>query len=321
MIDHASSNHDLLPLPERPMVSVIMAAYNASAFISEAIESVLSQSYENIELIVIDDGSKDDTKAKIMPYKGNLRYLRQNNAGVSAARNLGLLSARGDLITCFDADDIMLCDKIEVQVAFLKKHPQVAAVFADYLNFKNGRVYEKSHFQTCPILKKRFSENQGNEIILIPVEGRTILAQENFTIADAPLFHGSILAKVGLFDRNLSQGEDFEFHYRIALAYSIGVIDRILFKRRLHENNSTKKLGTLNIKDASRSREKILLYEKDKLIRREIKSWLRELYLGLAYQRIRHQKMKAMQLTLLSMKYGGSLKPRFYKNLAGIVLR
>jgi len=111
-----------------PMVSVIIPTYNRSAFLIDAIESVFAQDYQPIEIIVMDDGSTDDTAVVLEPYKGRISYFYQHNQGVSVARNKGIENSKGTLIAFLDSDDVWLPDKLAKQVRFLAEHPEIGAV-------------------------------------------------------------------------------------------------------------------------------------------------------------------------------------------------
>lgn len=301
-----------------PLVSVIVPAFNASEYIGETIDSILSQSYPNLEVIVVDDGSTDDTKDRLSAFGNRIAYHYQNNSGVSAARNAGILRSRGELVTCIDADDIMNPGKVSAQVDFIDRNSDVPIVFTDYLNFSGKEFCEKSHFKTCERLMEVLSRSREDHV-LTSEEALSIMAEENFTnLGSAPLFRRDALSKVGLYDNFLSQGEDFEFHYRFAKRYPIGVIDTIMLYRRLHADNATKRLGRL-YQRAGMSRQKILLYEEDQKLREKIKRWLNELYLALGYDEVDHNKMKSLLLSLYSLKYG--CDHRFFKNICRLVLR
>jgi len=114
-------------------VSVIIPAYNGAAFLPEAIDSVLAQDYEPLEILVVDDGSTDDTHDVLRPYAPRIRYFYQENRGPSAARNLGIERARGDLIAFLDADDRWLPGKLAAQVAALGTQSAAALVHTDVL--------------------------------------------------------------------------------------------------------------------------------------------------------------------------------------------
>src|SRR5215207_11289555 len=111
-----------------PLVSVVIPCYNQAHFLGEAIESVLSQSYPNFEIIVVDDGSPDDT-AEVAARYPEVRYVRQDNQGVSVARNSGLARSGGAYIVFLDADDRLLPGALEVGVRELEAHPECALVF------------------------------------------------------------------------------------------------------------------------------------------------------------------------------------------------
>ncbi len=108
-----------------PLVTVVMAVYNAEAFLAEALDSVYAQDYEPLEVVLVDDGSTDGSAAIAQSYPG-LRYLRQENGGPSAARNAAIAAARGELVAVADADDVQLPGRLPVQVGYLVEHPEVA---------------------------------------------------------------------------------------------------------------------------------------------------------------------------------------------------
>jgi glycosyltransferase involved in cell wall biosynthesis len=114
-------------MPSKPLVSVVMPAYNAERFIGEALASALSQTYEPVEVIVVDDGSTDRTAEIAAAHDATV--LRQGHAGSASARNAGLKRASGDYWTILDADDVMPLEALEQQVAELGKHPEPVIVF------------------------------------------------------------------------------------------------------------------------------------------------------------------------------------------------
>jgi glycosyltransferase involved in cell wall biosynthesis len=116
------------------LVSVVIPAYNAGAFITDTIQSVLDQTYSNLEVIVVDDGSTDDTAQKVRSFS-NVKLHGQRNAGVSVARNTGLEQANGEFIVFFDADDLMTPDFLEVRVRALNQEPSIGFVGGWVENF------------------------------------------------------------------------------------------------------------------------------------------------------------------------------------------
>ena len=115
-------------------VSVLIPAYNCGRYIGVAIESVLSQTYQDFEIIVVDDGSEDDTAALAKKYE-RVRYIYQPHSGIAAARNRALEEAKSEFIDFLDADDLMLPDKLRKQVSYMDKHPECELVFCQYKNF------------------------------------------------------------------------------------------------------------------------------------------------------------------------------------------
>lgn len=228
------------------LVSIVMPVYNGEEFIREAIESVLNQQYSFIELLVVDDGSTDGTAKVAEELSGRdnrILYLHQPNSGTcSVPRNNGLSQASGEYITFFDADDIMLPQKLELQVSCLQRHEDVQAVFCDYRNFNQDGHYEQSHFDTCSQLKRLFDENGDQRddsgiLILDPVRATRLLAHENYTSACAPLFRKSIVDRIGGYDPSLKASEDWFFHMQVVSMFSSAVMPFVGFERRMHGNN------------------------------------------------------------------------------------
>jgi glycosyltransferase involved in cell wall biosynthesis len=116
------------------LVSVVIPTYNYGHFLTETIESVLAQTYRNYEIIVVDDGSTDNTRDRLAPYMDRIRYVFQDNQGLSAARNTGIREARGELIALLDSDDLWHPRKLEIQADYLAAHPEVGMVASDHLS-------------------------------------------------------------------------------------------------------------------------------------------------------------------------------------------
>jgi glycosyltransferase involved in cell wall biosynthesis len=111
----------------QPLVSIVMPVYNAEPFLREALDSVFAQDYEPFEVVLVDDGSTDESGAIAQSYP--LHYIRQENAGPSAARNAAIAAAQGEIIAVADSDDVWLPHKLSLQVGYLIEHPEVTATF------------------------------------------------------------------------------------------------------------------------------------------------------------------------------------------------
>lgn len=187
-------------------VSVITASYNMAQFLGPAIESVLAQTYSNLEHIVIDDGSTDDTESvvrKLAEKDDRIRYFYQPNAGQTVAKNHGLKEAQGDYIAFVDADNMWVPDKLERQMKFFESCPSNVGVHYSDVQLINGKgelvhtPYEKKHSGkiTRPLLMNNF------------VKFNTVLIPRR------------VLDDVGFFDEELSMGIDYELWLRISVDY------------------------------------------------------------------------------------------------------
>ncbi|MGQ9690926.1 MAG: glycosyltransferase family 2 protein [Thermoproteota archaeon] len=191
-----------------PKVSVIIPTYNRANCVGDAIRSVLDQTYKDFEIIVVDDGSTDNTSEVLAEFGDKIHVIRQENAGVSAARNAGIKAARGEWIAFLDSDDIWEPQKLEVQVRDLEAHPEVVAHEVD-------AIIELSSGGNINLFKLRglseeFKKHPLRERPLIDV-----LIVQMFT--PCCLVRKEILDKVGYFDEDLSIHEDWNLLARVAL--------------------------------------------------------------------------------------------------------
>jgi glycosyltransferase involved in cell wall biosynthesis len=204
-----------------PLVSVIIPAYNAEAFITQTLESVLAQTYQNLEVLVVDDGSRDTTPEIVQSFAQRdrrIQLLQQANAGVAIARNLGIQKAKGELIAPLDADDIWYPQKLEKQVnVFAESDESVGLVYAwsVYLDEEGRRM------QACQV-----SEVEGNAYIP--------LTYGNFPgNASSVLIRRSCFDRVGGYDASYharkAQGcEDWDLYLRIAEHYEFRLVPELL---------------------------------------------------------------------------------------------
>lgn len=183
-----------------PLVTVILPAFNAENYISRAIDSILSQSYKNIELIVIDDGSSDKTSLIVSGYKEELTFIQQVNTGVSAARNAGIQCANGELIAFIDADDIWYPEKLQIQVDVYMQHPDLSLIYTD--------VDKQEKFDGFISID---DDRMQLELVTFPDVFRMPYLKPSTVVI--PL---KVLNQVGLFDRNLPTAEDVDLFLRCA---------------------------------------------------------------------------------------------------------
>ena len=220
----------------RPLVSVIIPAWNAETFLAETLNSVFAQTWPHFEVIVVDDGSNDGTAAVAKAFaeasgerSTELRLIRQQNGGPSSARNAGLRVAGGDYLTFLDADDLWLPETLEKLVGFAETHPDASLVFGDAGSFDHNGIRFDSFFEKhgCPA-----TDNRG-----IVVNALEKLLESNFILTGALLLRRECIARAGYFDESISHGEDYDFWIRVTLSHSIGCIGDRLMMRRIHASN------------------------------------------------------------------------------------
>lgn len=199
----------------QPTVSVVIPTFNRARLIGAAIDSVLDQDFADVELIVVDDGSTDDTFRLISAYGDRLRSIRQENRGVSAARNAGIRSAGGNLIALLDSDDEWLPGKLAAQVAFFEDHPEALICQTEEIWIRNGKRVNPGnrHRKQAGMIFER-------SLALCLVSPSAVMMRK------------SLLDEVGLFDERLPACEDYDLWLRIAWKYPIHLIDRPLIVKR-----------------------------------------------------------------------------------------
>lgn len=207
-----------------PKVSAIIPVYNGSRYIGQAIESVLSQTYSNYEIIVVNDGSTDNSYSVIQQYLPQVRYVAQSNQGVAAARNHGLKLAKGELIAFLDQDDFFFPDKLSAQVSCLMEQPDLGFVIGGWaiVNDRGATVAAVQPWLGLPRL----------DLPAILVWKPVFLG--------AMLFRRSFLELVEGFDPSLSQTPDVDLVLRLALKGGYGDwVRQVIVGYRQHERNAS----------------------------------------------------------------------------------
>ena len=235
------------------IVSVILPTYNRANYIKDAIESVLNQSYKNIELIIIDDGSTDNTEEVISPFlKDNrIKCIKQENSGAAAARNRGLALKTGKYVAFIDSDDIWEKDKLEIQLAVMDALPDVAIVCSDFSSIDAKGYVEKSHIKTyfsvfndyklsyeevfCNMLTQGIKWLQDTEKVYWGNVYNTMIFG-NLILTSTTLFRKEAFDKVGFFDITYETLEDYDLFLRLAQKYSVAFVDKPLIRYRYNEN-------------------------------------------------------------------------------------
>jgi glycosyltransferase involved in cell wall biosynthesis len=207
-----------------PRVSVIIPAYNSARYLLDAIDSVFAQTYKDLEVIVIDDGSTDNTKEILEPYMDRIIFLQQANSGPSKARNLGIQRSSGEYLAFLDADDIWYPEKMERQIGMFLENPQYMLVHSNALvKAEDNSQPDKFWFDS----KKRVKSGKVFSDLLA----------ECFIILSSVIIKRQCLDKTGIFDTNVEPWEGYDLWLRFAYSYQIGFISNPLFVRRLHSSN------------------------------------------------------------------------------------
>lgn len=245
----------------RPLVSVIIPAYNARHFLAECLESVRSQTYEPKEIIVVDDGSTDGTGDWLQQAFPDVHYIWQENSGAcSAPRNTGARQASGQLFAFFDADDVMLPENLASHVGAYQNFRTAVASIANYQNFdhESGNPIGAIHFDTCKLLADFADARVGvGSFSLQGNRARTVLAQENFAIASGLVIKREAFEHLGGFDEELRASEDFDLVFRAARHGDLAIIPRIGFRRRMHPSNMSNESKRI-LSEKIRSRQNLL---------------------------------------------------------------
>jgi len=211
-------------------VSVIIPTYNDAAYICQAVNSALDQTYSDVEVIVVDDGSTDDTASKLTSYDGRIRYIYQHNQGASAARNRGLQVATGEYICFLDADDRYCANNISCKVAFLEQHPEYAWCYSDWAWVDEmGSTVMLGHEPHISLARLKVSGH------VLP------LALQGYRLGtNVFMFRRALVEQLGGFDVSLQVLEDYDYYLRASARSPIGFVDAILCYIYQHEGS----LGT-----------------------------------------------------------------------------
>ena len=253
--------------PEPGLVSVVIPTYNRAQIIGRAIESVLAQTYNRVEVVVVDDGSADGTREIVDSYGPGVTYVRQTNAGVSAARNCGLRQARGEFIAFLDSDDVWQSWKIEAQTAALARCPSAGVVWTDMTAVDaDDRVMDARYLRTMYSayasvnIETRMPQvaSLGALTSFAPADYSSAAVREgdlfsaillgNLIHTSTVLFRRSWCERTGGFDESFARaGEDYEFYIRLCSAgpavfidvpsifYRVGAADQLTAPRMMLE--------------------------------------------------------------------------------------
>jgi glycosyltransferase involved in cell wall biosynthesis len=245
------------------MISVIIPTYNRASWLDEAIQSVLNQDYfvrnssSSFELLVIDDGSTDNTKEIVKSFGNKMKYHFQEHKGVSAARNQGLDLAQGDYIAFLDSDDLWKKEKISIQMSFINAFPQAKVCYTEEIWIRRGVFVNP---------KKKHRKYSG--WIFDRVLPLCLIS------LSSALFKREIFEETGKFDEELLVCEDYDFGLRLALKYPVYFLSKpLIIKRGGHPDQLSRKywgMDRFRIKALEKALHLDLTPHQEMLVKQEI---------------------------------------------------
>jgi hypothetical protein len=233
---------------KKPLISVVIPTYNRAPFVVEAIESILRQTEQDFEIIVVDDGSKDDTRQALEKYSGRIRYIYQDNAGCSAARNRGIREAGGEWLTFLDSDDLWLEKKLETQIGDIRAMPGAVAHATNAFIYRGHIGKETDLFDFTGFSKVV----AGNPVFV----ERPLLWQMEYGICGWPqnlMVRREVVLATPLFDTALKLKQDMDLCDQLATKGPL-IVNRTPLTRIMRRNES----ASLNL--SNRSEDKILAH-------------------------------------------------------------
>jgi len=211
---------------ETPTVSVVIATYNRARFLPETVESVFRQSFQDYELIVVDDGSSDDTRKVLERYGSRVRSFYQENRGPSAARNLGVHHARAPWISIQDSDDLCAPNHLETLYGYARDHGDHGLIFAN-----GAYLAGKEHNRKTIIPPKKSRRLARDGVRLVDLFEKSIVRLQ------ASLVSKKCYDEVGGHDESLRISMDLDLTFRIFMRYPVAYLEEVVFYYRKHEGN------------------------------------------------------------------------------------
>jgi len=286
--DHSDPNNS---------VSVIVAAYNGAEHIRETLESILKQTVPPAEVIVVNDGSTDDTASIVRSFGKAVTLIETPNQGVCQARNLGAENAVSEWLAFCDQDDIWLPQKLEKQLRLVHKSPEIPCVITDRATYTDGVIDSRSHFSYAPEGFWNCDPDPSGFIVRQPIAGRLTVFQPSIT--SVLLVRRKFFNDFGGFDAHAGRWttEDTCVHFRCLSVAPFGVVPEVLMLYRRHAN-------AVGLDSMRQLRHTIYVWEYIIAQYREAEPWKEDLLAGLRLMRkelrecVRHQRRQGIKRIL-----------------------
>ncbi|HEX2829534.1 MAG TPA: glycosyltransferase [Burkholderiales bacterium] len=227
---------------EAPVVSVIIPVYNCREYIREALDSILSQDFGNIEILIVDDGSDDFAYSTLADLDPRIRVFRRDKGGVSRARNFAMSQARGEFFAFLDADDVWFPGKLSAQAAYLEAHPEVGVVFGGFIRWERGEDGEypaaAGLVRNCSTLARPEPTRSGwiyTRLLLGLLVGM-----------NTAMIRRTVYERIGGFDESLRIGEDYDFWLRASRVAEMDCLDAPIALYRMHPASAMHRLDAEN---------------------------------------------------------------------------
>lgn len=226
-------------MKNEPLISIVIPVYNGSNYVKEAIQSCLDQTYKNIEVIVVNDGSKDDgkTAATVSEFGNKVHYFEKQNGGVASALNVAISHAKGQFVSWLSHDDLYDQNKILRQIEkYNKTHDPLAIIYSDFLVIDDGGSIV--NYQPCPRVP--------------PEKFRVALLMGSFLHGCSLLIPKEVFLDFGLFDEKLKTTQDYKFWFEISMKYKFYGVEEYLVHSRWHSEQGVNKTKSLHIEECNR---------------------------------------------------------------------
>jgi glycosyltransferase involved in cell wall biosynthesis len=213
-------------MDRNPAVSVVIATYNRAHFLTHTLESIFGQRFKDYEVIVVDDGSTDETRKLVEGYGDRIRYFYQTNRGPSAARNLGVVNAHAPWIAIQDSDDLTTANHLEVLYEYARRYPQCGIVFGN-----GAYIHRPGHDRRTIIAASKSRELAAAGVRLGDLFDKSIVRLQ------AALISKRCYDAIGGHDESLRICMDLDLAFRLFMNFPVIYVDEVLFQYRIHEGN------------------------------------------------------------------------------------